>query len=420
MAKPESSGNFRPVQPVQAGRHVDPGHPAKTAKSGALGKLRNAPNGVLDHVSKSNWRDLLSFGGKGSFILFVIVPTMIAAVYYLLIASDQYVSEAKFIIRSSQKPQISGIGALLQTTGLGPAQEDTFSVIDFITSRDALHDLETSVNYREIMARDNVDFLSRFPNLINGDTFEGMYDHYLNYVTVVFDATSGITELTVKAFTPEDAQAVALELLDRSEDLVNAMNKRALEDAANLARQEVEIAEKRVIANQLKMTEFRTREGMVDPEVASKQALELIAELSAEEVTIKTTLRQLEQSAAQSPQIPVLRQRLQAVTDQLSAEREKLLGVDGSVVGTYAEYEKMMLEGEFAAKALLTAQAALSSARMDAIRKQLYLERIVEPNVPDYARYPKRLLRILTFFMSFFIGYAILWLLYVNAREHKH
>src|SRR5215831_6784606 len=62
------------------------------------------------------------------------LPTLAAGVYYFAIASDLYLSEAKFIVRSPKQVQTSSIGALLQSSGLGRAAEDTSAVQDFIMS----------------------------------------------------------------------------------------------------------------------------------------------------------------------------------------------------------------------------------------------------------------------------------------------
>ena len=76
------------------------------------------------------------------------------------------------------------------------------------------------------------------------------------------------------------------------------------------------------------------------------------------------------------------------------------------------------MEAEFAGKALLMANTMLENARIDAQRKQLYLERVVEPNAADMSRYPKRWFTLLSVFLTVLIGYMIVWLFTVNAREH--
>jgi capsular polysaccharide transport system permease protein len=76
------------------------------------------------------------------FVFTVVVPTTIAIVYFGLIASDVYVSESRFVVRSAQRQsQTSVVGALLQGTGFSRAQDDTYPVIDYIQSRDALREL---------------------------------------------------------------------------------------------------------------------------------------------------------------------------------------------------------------------------------------------------------------------------------------
>src|SRR6476620_6814449 len=78
------------------------------------------------------------------FSLVVLLPTILAAFYYGFIASDEYVSQSSFVIRSpnGKTSQMSTLANLIQTTGFGGGQEQTDQVIDYIQSRDALQDLQ--------------------------------------------------------------------------------------------------------------------------------------------------------------------------------------------------------------------------------------------------------------------------------------
>ena len=95
------------------------------------------------------------------FFLFVILPSVLAAAYYGLIASDQYVSEARFIIKSpGQRPtQISTLASLIQTTGLTTGQEQTHEVLDYLRSRSALADLIKRIDVHAIYADRGADSL---------------------------------------------------------------------------------------------------------------------------------------------------------------------------------------------------------------------------------------------------------------------
>ena len=78
------------------------------------------------------------------------LPTLVAGVYFFGIASDLYLTEAKFIVRSPKQVQTSAIGTLLQSTGLTRAQDDTAVVQDFIMSRDAVRKLEQQNDLRAV------------------------------------------------------------------------------------------------------------------------------------------------------------------------------------------------------------------------------------------------------------------------------
>src|SRR6185369_5540110 len=74
--------------------------------------------------------------------LFVGLPTLLATLYYGLIASPVYVSQSSFVIKTpGQKavPTLS-LANLVQSTGLSAGQEQTKEVLQYIRSRNALRD----------------------------------------------------------------------------------------------------------------------------------------------------------------------------------------------------------------------------------------------------------------------------------------
>jgi capsular polysaccharide transport system permease protein len=84
-----------------------------------------------------------------------------------------------------------------------------------------------------------------------------------------------------------------------------------------------------------------------------------------------------------------------------------------------AEYQRLALDREFADKQLASAMVSLEQARNDAQRKQLYLERIVQPSKPDIAVEPKRLRSIFSTFILGLVAYGILSMLLAGVREHQ-
>lgn len=346
------------------------------------------------------------------------LPTLVAGVYYFAIASDLYLSEAKFIVRSPKQVQTSSIGALLQTTGLGRAVDDTAVVEDFIMSRDAVRKLEQHNDLRAVLGRAEGDFVTRFPGILRRTDFEALFRRYDLFVSVETDNISGVTALRVKAYRPEDAQAIARALLSYSEQLVNELNERARNDAMDSSRREVDREEAEISRIQSQLTAYRVQQKMLDPKTASTGVLEVIGQMNAAQATARTQLGELLKNSPNSPQIPLVRTRIASLDQLIAEERAKLSGDTNSVVTTLTEYERLTLDRELAEKALASAFTSLEAARLEAQRQQLYIETIAQPNLSDYPLYPKRVLSFSMVLVSCLLAYGIAWLLVISARDH--
>jgi capsular polysaccharide transport system permease protein len=348
------------------------------------------------------------------------LPTLIAGVYFFAVASDLYLSEAKFIVRSPKQVQATGIGALLQSTGLSRAEGDTAAVQDFIVSRDAVRELEQKNDLRAVLSRPEGDLVSRFPGAFFWrKDFEALFSRYDHFVSVETDTSTGVTALRVKAYRPEDAHMLASALLTYSEQLINELNERARRDALDTARREVDRAEQRIAQIQGELTAYRVKQKMLDPKSASAGVLELIGQMNSALATARAQLGELLNNSPNSPQIPLVKTRIVSLDKLIAEERAKLSGETDSVVAKLSEYERLNLQRELGEKALTSAFTSLEAARLEAQRQQLYLETIAQPNLPDYPLYPKRLVSFITVLATCLIAYGLAWLLVANVREHS-
>ena len=198
----------------------------------------------------------------------LVAPTVIATIYYGLIASDRYVSEADFIVRGVSARRATGLDMLFQTFGISRAVDDTYAVQQYMLSRDAVRALEARLPLREIFASSKADVFARYPyfwQITQRGSFERLYDYYLDHVTVIQDHNKGITIFKIVTFDASDSQKIAGTLLRLAEEMVNRMNERAQNDAVRSARADVDLAEKRLIKAQLDLTAFRNKELLIDP-----------------------------------------------------------------------------------------------------------------------------------------------------------
>lgn len=357
------------------------------------------------------------------FVLVVILPTLLSGAYFGLIASDVYISESRFVVRTAQKQQISSIGSLLQGSGLSGftrAQDDAYTVSSFIQSRDASAFVDSELNVRALFSNENIDRLSRFPTLLTfDDSFEGLHKYFQGKVEVRLDPTSSISTLVVRAFEAGDAKRINDVLLKRAESLVNGLNHRAREDLIRHAKLEVEASEARVKEAAVALSRFRNQNEVVDPERQSGLQLQQILKIQDELMATKGQLAQLRLLTPDNPQIAALEIKRQALEREIDRELRNITGANKSLSSKAVEFQRLALEREFAERQLAAALVALEQAKNEAQRKQLYLEKIAEPNLPDTALEPERLRAVVATFIVGMIAWGVLVILLAGIREHN-
>ncbi len=355
----------------------------------------------------------------GMFIALVVVPVALATLYFGLLASSQFSSEAQFIVRTSARSDVGNLASLMQSQKLSRAVDETYAVSEYVVSRDAVDVLVRDHNLRAILARPEADIFNSFPNFYSRDNKEQLYRRFKRMVDVDVDSDSGISTLEVRAFTPEDARDLAAALLQRGEDLVNRLNARAHDDALKHAGQAVEEAKTRVVDVELRLTGFRNDKNVIDPNQEAAAALEAIGNMTTDLVQIEASLGQQLASAPQSPMIAPMREKINSMQTEIDKQRARIVGDGEAMTSKLADYDRLMLDRLLASKALEAAAAQFETARQEAQQQQLYLETIVEPNLPDQPLYPKRTLSILAALGLSLCVYWVVKSLVGIVMEHK-
>lgn len=352
-------------------------------------------------------------------LLIVALPTAVAAFYWGVIATPRYVSESHFIVRKVSEARQNNLGLVLQGVGVTAGTSDSFAIQEFMVSRDAAETMDKAFDLEKVMSAHGADLFSRYPRPFQEASGEGRFEALKRFVVVGYNATTGITTLRVQAFSPRDARAMNQTLLASGELLVNQLNERAAADAVKDAEEAVAQATGRRAEVQQQMAAFRDREGFLDPQLVAGESTQVISGLLSVVAELKAEYAQLQQSAPQSPQIPILRGRIAAYDVQIEQERAKLTGRAGSLAPKLAAYETLVLQRELSEKALIQASAALLTAEQDGRRQKLYLDRIVEPNLADKPIEPRRMRAVLIVFLSSLMLYLLGRLLWAGLREHR-
>jgi capsular polysaccharide transport system permease protein len=352
------------------------------------------------------------------FLLTVALPTLLVAIYFGFMASDVYISESRFVVRNPQRPSTTDFGALLAGAGFTRSQDDNYTVQSYVMSRDALRELEDKLKLSEAYGSKNIDVFSRFPGLGWDDSFEALFKHYTDHVAIAYDSASSITTMEVRAYTPEMSRAINEVLLQVSERLVNNLNDRSRQDLIVVARRQVKEAEKRTQDASLALVEFRSKGGIFDPAKEAGMLIDTAARLREDLRMTETQIARLKEVAPANPQIATLNQQAARLRDAIGQETSKTVGPGNSLNTKSTAYERLALEKQFSEQELAAALANLEMARNDAARKQLYLERLVQPNLPDMALEPRRVRSVFTVFLVGLLVWGVVSLLVAGVREH--
>jgi len=353
------------------------------------------------------------------FLAVVIAPTLLAAFYYALIASNQYESSADFVVRHAESTrQGPDVGQLLGfTIGSGAGESDAGVVQEYLLSHDAVARLRAENDLVGVFTRDGTDWLSRL--WFARPSPERLLRYYRDKVSVRADDETGITHLTVHAFRPADAQALAEKLLVMGEQQVNAINQRTYVDQVASAQRAYDDANHQLNAIEVALTSYRQLHRDVDPGDTGKAQVTMVAGLTPNLVAARARLSAMDRAISHaSPQYQAMARQVQTLEAQVNGQSARIVGGDHSIADRLGDYEALVIKRQEIAQVYSVAAAQLTQAQAEAKRKQLYLIRVVEPNLPVRSEFPQRWQIVLTVFGALMFAYAIGWLLWAGVKEH--
>lgn len=339
-----------------------------------------------------------------SFVLIVCIPFALGSAYYGFLASDQYVSEARFTVNGGDTAPLDNLGTMLGIGGISSAQ-DLQVIVNFLESREIVEQLQKDVDLRGRYGRPATDIFSRFDS---SEPVEKLVKYWKRMTDVSLTMPSGIVTFSVRAFSPEDAVLIANAALKRSESLVNEMNERMRRDALAAAEQDFDKAASKLQNVRLALETERNLEGILDAGQAAASIDKLIGELTSERMKSEQEYSVLSRSvSADSPSIRNLKSRIAAADEQIAALRSKLTSGTfpqrGVLAASMTRFSQLALDYQIAQKQYSSAAATLELARANIERKRVYITRFVKPTIPGSPLYPKRVL-----YPSFVLAAALL------------
>ena len=360
------------------------------------------------------------YGVLLSSVVFLWIPVALAGWYLWTHAVNQYESRVGFAVRTEEAASPYD---LLGALGGGSGSANDMDVLnEFIRSQQLVEKLDSELDLRRKFGLPDGDPLMSLPDQV---TVEDLVDFWRRMVIINYDASTGLMDLQVFAFTPEDAKTIATAVLSESGVLVNQMSAIAREDTTRFTKEALEVARQRMSDARAAITEFRIRNQIVDPTADIAAQMGVLATLNQQLATAQVDLDTLIAGNVtdNDPRVQTANRRIAAIEGRIKLERTKLgVGEDGDMSGfatLFGDYERLKVDVTFAEGTYLAALSAYDGAETEAQRKSRYLAAFVEPTLAEASTAPNRPLLLALVFAIGFFTWAILVLIYYALRDRR-
>lgn len=320
--------------------------------------------------------------------IFVLLPTIMAGIYFYTIATPIYAAKSEFVIQQAE-PTAAGLSGLLSKTPMATAQ-DSITVQGYLQSQDAMQRLEADNGFRAHFSDPSIDPIQR---LAADSTETAMYKLYKKTVRIAYDPTEGVIKMEVKAASPEKAVEFSEALIGYAEEQVDNMTQRVREDQMKGARESYEDAERKYQEANVKVVQLQEKFKVLSSEVEISLITSQISQLDTQLTQDKLSLAQME--ANQNPnkaRMEPLQRRIATLEEQIAILRAKLTENDADGLSlAQVQSDLLVAQADAQTRQLLLAQSlqAMETARVEANRQTRYLSIGVHPVAPDEAAYPR-------------------------------
>ncbi|MBL4929608.1 sugar transporter [Tabrizicola sp. KVB23] len=354
----------------------------------------------------------------GGFLACVALPTLMTGGYLYGVAQDQFASSAGFAVRSEETStalgMLSGLSGL--TSVSATVASDSNILYEYIQSQEMAQRIDARLNLRQLFTAPGDPVFGLDP----AASVEGLTRFWQRVVTVDYDHSTGLIEVSAHAFTAAEAQAVVQAVIEESSAKINALTEVARTDATRYAKADLDQATTRLSAARVALTQFRSTSQIVDPSDDIRGQMGIVHTLEAQMAAAMVELNLVSATAQPSdPRVTNAQRRIEVI-DQLIAQERARFGGEGDTYSTkLGEFERLGVEREFAERAYVAALTAYDNARAEAQRKSRYLATYVTPTLAETAEYPRRI--TLT---GMVLGFSLLlWgialLIYYSLRDRR-
>ena len=198
---------------------------------------------------------------------------------------------------------------------------------------------------------------------------EDLLRYWNSMVTVTTEPASGLVNVAVRAFTPQDAVDIAAAIRRNSEALVNRLQERPRTDLVDKSQAEVRAARTQAAEAREAVTRYRNAQASVDPLDTARSVAGNVAELNRELVALDVELTTAKATMGpNAPNIANLQARRDSVKEQIRGLERRIASVDASdrtAAALLVDYDRLEIERTLAEKQVSVAERILDQVRAE-------------------------------------------------------
>lgn len=350
-----------------------------------------------------------------AFFLVFLIPSLLAVVYIGWLQSDQFETESHFFIVDNSEQSQSALGSLMS---LGSNSAVNY-VYEYIRSLDMLADLEKRVDLAEVYGSGRSDPLSR---LHSDASRQDLLKYWRRHIDIEQSSFRNQISLKVWAFTSQDSLEIHEAVLDAAEARINSIMSGIRSTRLAEAEAAVDSARAELENRVENMRKTREEFEILDAEISAEGVENLLTALRERKAVLDQRIGVIRERAPRSPQVV----ELQAQSDALDLQIEQVTAAQTSssdsrrslAVGA-AQLDLRQTEVDAARAELLTSLAGYESARAEAELQAMFIQRSVQPVLPQEATYPRRVLHSISFVLASLLAWGVLTGLIIVIRDNR-
>ncbi|SDY90996.1 capsule biosynthesis protein [Citreimonas salinaria] len=331
----------------------------------------------------------------------VLLPTLIAGIYFYAVATPMYSTKSEFLILKAETAGGGGMGSLLSGTQFATNQ-DAIAVQSYLMSKDAMLRLDRDVGFKSHFTQDWIDPIQR---LQDAPSNEEAYALYKRNIEIGFDPTEGVIRMEIVAADPAVAAEFSNALLSYAEERVDNLSLRKRSNAVRDAEDGLVEAQDARREAQERLVRMQQDGAVIDPEgriaALRSQINNIEIQLQEKQLQLQALLdnRRPNESRVQGAEGDI--RRLETLLAELNAEMTTATTGGDSLAEKAVQIK--LAEADLATRDLMlqTALERLEQARRDADSQARYLTTSVEPVPSEDPSYPRKFENTVLAFLIF-------------------